>query len=55
VLGNLAVDVTLEEIAAKLSWASRKAVKTPLHSDYRKIGVSTLARATSFCPADSTA
>ena len=43
-MGNLAVDVTLEEIAAKLCWVSRNTVKTQLHNAYRKIDVSTRSR-----------
>jgi DNA-binding CsgD family transcriptional regulator len=50
VLSNLSVDVTLEEIAAKL-WVSRNTVKTQLHSVYRKIGVSTRVDAIAWAEA----
>jgi LuxR family transcriptional regulator of spore coat protein len=50
VLAELAEDVTLEEIAARL-WVSRNTVKSQLRTAYRKIGVSTRAEAVAWVEA----
>ena len=50
VLGELAEDVTLEEIATRL-WVTRNTVKTQLRTAYRKIGVSTRAEAVAWVKA----
>ena len=47
VLAELAEDVTVEEIAARL-WVSRNTVKSQLRSAYRKLGVSTRAEAVAW-------
>lgn len=47
VLAELAEDVTVEEIAARL-WVSRNTVKSQLRSAYRKLGVSTRADAVAW-------
>ena len=47
VLLELAEDVTLEEIAARL-WVTRNTVKTQVRTAYRKIGVSTRADAVAW-------
>lgn len=44
VLAELTLDVTVEEIAARL-WVSRNTVKSQLRSVYRKLDVSTRADA----------
>jgi len=50
VLDNLGVDITLEQIAAKL-WVSRNTVKSQVRSLYRKIGVSTRVEAVAWAEA----
>ncbi|KQS96944.1 helix-turn-helix domain-containing protein [Cellulomonas sp. Leaf395] len=50
VMGELAEDITLEEIAARL-WVTRNTVKSQLRSAYRKIGVSTRAEAVAWARA----
>ncbi len=47
VLAELAEDVTVEEIAARL-WVSRNTVKSQLRSAYRKLGVSSRADAVAW-------
>ena len=47
VLANLAEDVTLEEIAARL-FVTRNTVKSQVRSVYRKIGVSNRADAVAW-------
>jgi DNA-binding CsgD family transcriptional regulator len=47
VLAELAEDVTLEEIAARL-FVTRNTVKSQVRSVYRKIGVSTRAQAVAW-------
>lgn len=50
VLGELAEDVTLEEIATRL-FVTRNTVKSQVRSVYRKIGVSTRAEAVAWAEA----
>ena len=50
VMGELAEDITLEDIAARL-WVTRNTVKSQLRSAYRKIGVSTRADAVAWARA----
>lgn len=50
VLGELAEDVTLEEIATRL-FVTRNTVKSQVRSVYRKIGVSTRAEAVAWAVA----
>jgi len=50
VLANLAEDVTLEEIAARL-FVTRNTVKSQVRSVYRKIGVSNRADAVAWAVA----
>ena len=50
VMGELAEDITLEDIAARL-WVTRNTVKSQLRSAYRKIGVSTRAEAVAWARA----
>jgi len=50
VLGELAEDVTLEEIAQRL-FVTRNTVKSQVRSVYRKVGVSTRAEAVAWARA----
>ena len=50
VLGELAEDVTLEEIAQRL-FVTRNTVKSQVRSVYRKIGVSTRSEAVAWARA----
>ena len=51
VLGELAEDVTLEEIATRL-FVTRNTVKSQVRSVYRKIGASTRAEAVAWAEAN---